>query len=85
MKVYVKWNPLYERVVCVHENPIDTCSDCEKEEEIVKETAYFIEGQWFKIVPSTIPMNYCYCGKPVDTTNSDCIEFNLCEDHSDDA
>lgn len=26
----------------------------------------------------------CYCGKPVDTSNPDCVEYNLCKEHSDD-
>lgn len=26
----------------------------------------------------------CYCGKFVDMTNSDCVDFGLCEEHSDD-
>ena len=28
MKVYVMFDPLYERVVCVHEHPNMTCSKC---------------------------------------------------------
>jgi len=27
----------------------------------------------------------CYCGEPVDTTNPDCVEFNLCKEHQMDA
>ena len=27
----------------------------------------------------------CFCGKPIDETNPDCLEFNLCKDHSEDA
>ena len=27
----------------------------------------------------------CYCGRLVDMTNPDCIEFNLCSEHSEDA
>ncbi len=27
----------------------------------------------------------CYCGKPVDTTNPDCVEYGLCEEHAEDA
>jgi len=25
--------------------------------------------------------DFCYCGNPVDTSNPDCVEFNLCKDH----
>ena len=27
----------------------------------------------------------CYCGAPIDMSNPDCVEFSLCEEHSDDA
>lgn len=27
---------------------------------------------------------HCYCGNPIDKTNPDCVEFNLCAEHSDD-
>lgn len=27
----------------------------------------------------------CFCGKPVNTKNPDCVTFSLCEEHSDDA
>ena len=27
----------------------------------------------------------CHCGNPIDTTNPDCMEFNLCKDHATDA
>lgn len=27
----------------------------------------------------------CYCGNPVDITNLDCDEFNLCKDHAQDS
>ena len=30
-------------------------------------------------------VDFCYCGKPVDLTNPDCIDFKLCEEHADDA
>jgi hypothetical protein len=23
----------------------------------------------------------CYCGKPIDTTNPDCVMYDLCEEH----
>ena len=28
--VYVNWDPLYERVVCVHNKEQSTCKKCEK-------------------------------------------------------
>jgi hypothetical protein len=27
----------------------------------------------------------CWCGQPIDTTNWDCISFNLCKDHASDS
>lgn len=27
----------------------------------------------------------CYCGNPIDTTNPDCVEFNLCKEHAQDS
>lgn len=32
----------------------------------------------------TITIKKCYCGKPVDTKNPDCVDFNLCAEHADD-
>ena len=29
-------------------------------------------------------IDFCYCGNPVDVTNSDCVEFSLCEIHAED-
>jgi hypothetical protein len=26
--------------------------------------------------------NLCYCGDPVDMTDPDCVEYNLCKEHS---
>jgi hypothetical protein len=28
--VFVTWDPLFERVVCVHEKQQSTCKDCDK-------------------------------------------------------
>lgn len=25
----------------------------------------------------------CYCGEPIDESNPDCVDFNLCSDHAD--
>jgi hypothetical protein len=45
-KVYVRWNPLHERVVCVHSSAELECSHCIEEWERVKDTAYSLKGQW---------------------------------------
>jgi hypothetical protein len=78
-KVYVIWNPLYERVVCVHSSDGLECKKCIEERENLKDTGYSLEGKWFEIDSGN---NLCYCGNPVDTTNPDCIEYNLCGEHS---
>ncbi len=26
----------------------------------------------------------CYCGNPIDSTNPDCVEHSLCQEHADD-
>jgi len=38
-----------------------------------------------KAVPNNSLPKKCYCGNPVDESNSDCVEFNLCRDHKMDA
>jgi hypothetical protein len=39
-KVYVRWNPLHERVVCVHSSDELKCNHCIEEREKIKDTAY---------------------------------------------
>ena len=53
-KVYVKWNPLHERVVCVHTNENDSCPACDKALEDIKNTGYHLLGEWFMIDAITI-------------------------------
>ena len=48
-KLYVRWNPLHERVVCVHSSEELECKKCIEEREKVKGTAYSLEGKWFEI------------------------------------
>lgn len=81
-KVYVRWNPLYERVVCAHSSDELECEHCIKEQESVKDTAYTLEGKWCEVDSDN---NLCYCGNLVDVTNPDCVAFNLCKEHSIDA
>lgn len=46
--VFVTWDPLYERVVCVHDKLEDTCKKCEKIRK--KRTgAYFLETKKFLV------------------------------------
>ena len=81
-RVYVKWNPLHEKVVCVHSKEDEECALCEEAYEILENTPYFVTGEWFSIGSGT---KLCYCGSEVDTSNPDCIEFNLCSSHAMDA
>jgi hypothetical protein len=43
-----------------------------------------IKEKTFVIVNRKKTGAYCICGNPVDYSNADCIEFNLCKDHADD-
>jgi hypothetical protein len=79
MRVYVRWNPLYERVVCVHSAEDIYCKHCNEEWEKIKNTPYSLEGKWFEVDSDD---KLCYCGNPVDTSNPDCVEFNLCKEHA---
>lgn len=36
------------------------------------------------ILPSSFEHKKCYCGNPVDESNPDCVDFNLCKDHAQD-
>jgi hypothetical protein len=78
-KVYVIWNPLYERVVCVHSSEESKCRKCIEERENIKDTSYSLEGKWFEIDSDN---KVCYCGNPVDKTNPDCVEYDLCKEHA---
>ena len=76
-KVYVIWNPLYERVVCVHSSEELECLRCIEERKELKDTSYSLEGKWFDI-----DTKLCYCGNPVDTSDSDCVTYDLCKEHA---
>jgi hypothetical protein len=78
-KVYVIWNPLYERVVCVHSSDELECDKCIEESKKIINTPYTLNGKWFEIDSNN---NLCYCGNQVDMTNPDCVEYNLCKEHS---
>ena len=77
-KVYVIWNPLHERVVCVHSSEGLECSHCIEEGKKIKDTQYSLQGEWFEIDSND---KLCYCGNPIDKTNPDCVEYNLCKEH----
>ena len=78
MKVYVRWNPLYERVVCVHSSEDLECIHCIEVREEIKDTPYSLQGKWFELDSDD---ELCYCGNPVDTSNPDCVTYNLCKEH----
>lgn len=81
-KVYVIWNPLYERVVCAHSSEEAECKKCIRAREDLESTPYSLEGEWIEIDSDN---KLCYCGNPVDITNPDCVEFDLCKEHAADA
>jgi len=78
-KVYVRWNPLHERVVCVHSSEESECIHCVEEREKVKGTAYSLEGKWFEVDSNS---KLCYCGNPVDPSDLDCATYGLCREHA---
>lgn len=41
--------------------------------------------KYLKAVPESQLPKKCHCGQPVDESNPDCIQFNLCKDHQMDA
>ena len=81
-KVYVKWNPLHERVVCVHSKEGEECALCEEAYEALENTPYFVTGEWFSVDDG---VKLCYCGSEIDTSNPDCVEFSLCSAHAMDS
>jgi len=53
-RVYVQWDPLYEKVLCVHEKPNKRCKVCKKAEKDgngYQRGTYQIEEKSFSIVP----------------------------------
>lgn len=54
------------------------------------ETGDFASGVAANVVLNSIKPNpkkktTCYCGNPIDWSNSDCVCFSLCKDHAMDA
>lgn len=52
MKVYIKYNSLNERVICVHEKPNMECVICIEEEKNLKGSYYYLTEYEFEVVPS---------------------------------
>lgn len=75
-KVYVIWNPLYERVVCVHSSEDAECDLCIKAREEISHSHYSLSGKWCSI---DLGIELCYCGNPVDLSNPECVKLKLCE------
>jgi len=78
-KVYVIYNPLYEKVVCAHSSEELECDACKMARKKLENTAYNLEGFWLAIDSNE---QLCYCGNPVETSNPDCVEFQLCKEHA---
>ena len=56
-------------------------AESEDRESSIEEFTNFAESILIKTGNLT---KKCYCGKPVDTSNPDCVDFNLCKEHADD-
>jgi len=52
-KVYVQWDPLYEKVICVHEKPNMVCKSCVNANKVKDgyRNTYRTEEKGFSIVP----------------------------------
>lgn len=52
MKVYVIYNSLNEKVICVHEKPNMECATCVREQEYLKGSLYYLTEHEFDVAPS---------------------------------
>jgi hypothetical protein len=49
-RVFVIWDPLLEKVICVHESEDIQCEKCKEIlERAKKDGAYYPEGDWFEV------------------------------------
>jgi len=48
-RVYVKWDSLHERIVCVHSSEDNECHLCKKAHEVLDNGPYFLHGGWYEI------------------------------------
>ena len=54
MNVFVKWDPIHKRVVCIHTTRYGNCPECLKFQEDLKEIGCFLieEGMEFRVQES---------------------------------
>jgi hypothetical protein len=50
IKVFVKWDPVLEEVICVHATEDGTCEKCIKVKEENEKHSYWVAGDWFEIL-----------------------------------
>lgn len=50
MKVFVKWDPVLEDVICVHSTEEGTCEKCIKVEEENKKHSYWVACEEFDVL-----------------------------------
>lgn len=50
MRVFVKWNPMLEEVICVHATEEGSCEKCIKVAEENKKNSYWVAGEWFEVL-----------------------------------
>jgi hypothetical protein len=48
-RVYVKWDSLHEKIVCVHSSKDNECHLCKKAHEVLDNVPYFLHGGWYEI------------------------------------
>lgn len=50
MKVFVKWDPILEEVICVHSTEDGTCEKCISVYNENIRHSYWVGGDWFNII-----------------------------------
>jgi len=52
MRVFVKWDPVYEEVICVHTTKEGTCEKCLAAQKLreTNSSTYQLAGDWFEVV-----------------------------------
>jgi hypothetical protein len=78
-KVYVIYDPLHEKVICAHSSEGLKCDACITARNKLANTPYCLIGYWLTIDSNE---KLCYCGNPVDTSNEDCVKYQLCKKHA---
>jgi hypothetical protein len=50
VKVFVKWDPVLEKVICVHSTEEGSCEKCRAVEIENRKHSYWVGGDWFDVI-----------------------------------